>query len=209
MPTANIVGYNRYFNEGQLRSDYKTVFKQDVKDTGQMALLAASFIPIGRAGKYAYKGYQMYRGTKLAQVVRTVKRPITSTVTRLGYSSKPETGVRIYGIGKGLAGLADPLATTRALMRGEYAEAAITFYGPPYAGLAYRRYKQSLASSSTPSQQNGGAKGKISKSKTSKRYPLPRDHAGIFSKSGRVKHNPCAKGYVPRMIKGRAFCVKK
>jgi len=153
---------NAYYEGGQLRPGWKSVAKQDAQAIAKDALLAASFLPMGRAGKYAFKGYQMYRGTKLAQVVRTVKRPITSTITRLGYSSKPETGVRIYGIGKGLVGLADPLATTRALMRGDYAEAAVTFYGPPFAGQAYRHIKQSLASSSSPSQQNGGAKGKKS-----------------------------------------------
>jgi hypothetical protein len=36
-------------------------------------------------------------------------------------------------------------------------------------------------------------------------YPLPADSAGI----GPGKHNPCAKGYSPKKIKGRWFCVKK
>ena len=36
-------------------------------------------------------------------------------------------------------------------------------------------------------------------------YPLPADSAGI----GPGKHNPCARGYSPKKIKGRWFCVKK
>lgn len=206
LPTTGHTTYSRYFNEGQLRSDYKTVAKQDAQALVEVALLAATFIPMGRAVKLAHKGYRMYRGTKLFQVVRTVKRPITSTMTRLGYSSKPETAVRIYGIGKGLAGIADSLATTRALMRGEYGEVAVTFYGPPFAGHAYRRIKQSLASSSSSSQQNGGAKGN---KKTSNGFRSPLSYTPKKIKwSNGYEYEECRRGYVLKRVNGKMKCVK-
>ncbi len=198
---VNIKAYHTYRNEGAMALG---------KQIAVESLLAIPMVGgIGKSVKVARGVHSAWRASKLFQVARTVKRPITSTVTRLGYSSVPEKFVTRYGYAKFGVGLLDPLATTRALSRGDYDEAIIGFYGPPGSVNLYRKALESLASSSSPSQQNGGAKGNKSKSKTSKRYALPRDHSGIFSKSGRVKHNPCAKGYVPRMIKGRAFCVKK
>lgn len=155
---------------------------------------------------------------------------IGTGVRYFGYARRP---VLSYGVHQGyrgastLMGFSKAYAATMlahgiyeldkniALARNkEYKRLGINLMGPPgslwlYDQLYNGPAKESLASSSSPSQQNGGAKGKKNNSKTSKRYPLFSDHAGIFSKSGRVLHNPCAKGYVPKLIKGRAFCVKK
>ncbi len=198
-----------FYHHGKGRVDNVTYAKR-------VASLGSTFIPgslVGKGAKFASKGYGMYRGSKAYQVLRTVKRPVTSTITRLGYSSKPEQLAVGYGYTKALVGLMDPLSTTRHLIKGEYGAAVVSYFGPPFADKAYLKFiDQSLASSSSPSQQNGGAKGKLKALKNikGKRYSLPRyDMAGIFSKSGRVLHNPCSKGYVPKMIKGLPYCVKK
>ena len=60
------------------------------------------------------------------------------------------------------------------------------------------------------STQSGVGSSLPSKPKTpGKSYPIFSDHSGIFGKNGKVLHNPCAKGYYPKMVNGRAMCVKR
>ena len=128
-----------------------------------MVIRATPLGPPGSVSKgvnMAKTAHSAYKGSALFQVARTVKRPITSTMTRLGFSSVPEKIVTRYGYAKLGVGLLDPLAATRALSRGDYDEAIIGFYGPPGSVGLYRKFIESLASSSSPFQQNGGAKGK-------------------------------------------------
>jgi len=42
---------------------------------------------------------------------------------------------------------------------------------------------------------------------TRKSYPLPADSKGILSRTGKVLHNPCDPGYVPKRVKGKLMCV--
>lgn len=67
------------------------------------------------------------------------------------------------------------------------------------AGYAYDYFSESSASSSSSYQQNGGAGG------TRKPYPLPKDASVEYILKS--KHNPCDKGYVPKMVKGKLMCV--
>ena len=73
------------------------------------------------------------------------------------------------------------------------------------AGYVFGRHRHDLykspASSSSSYQQNGGAGG------TRKSYPLPADSKGILSRTGKVLHNPCSPGYVPKRVKGKLMCV--
>ena len=161
---------------------------------------AAGFI-----GKGLTKVLAPVAGSKLYQFVRTVKRPITSTVTRLGYSAVPEKIVTRYGYAKFGVGLLDPLAATRALSRGDYDEAIIGFYGPPGSVSLYRKALESLASSSSPSQQNGGAKGKKRGEMTKSQFRtwvLKHSLPFYTPKSSKAK---CRKGYYRR----HGLCVKK
>ncbi len=149
---VNIKAYHTYRNEGAMALG---------KQIAVESILAIPMVGgIGKGAKVAKGVHSAYLASNLFQVVRTVARPITSTMTRLGYSSVPEKLVTRYGYAKYGVGLLDPLATTRALSRGDYDEAIIGFYGPPGTVSLYRKVLESLASSSSPSQQNGGAKGK-------------------------------------------------
>ncbi len=141
---------------------------------------------VGRSAKVARGAHSAWKSSKLSQIFRTVKRPVTSTMTRLGYSGVPEKIVTRYGYAKFGVGLLDPLATTRALSRGDYDEAIIGFYGPPGSVHLYRKALESLASSSSPSQQNGGAKGKKTSTRSQKSKPKY-----LYKKRGQ----PCPPGY--------------
>lgn len=170
-------------------------------------ILLATFYPISGAAGALAKGYQAYKRGRIYQVIRTLKRPITSTITRLGYSSVPETIVTRYGYAKFGVGLLDPLATTRALSRGDYDEAIIGFYGPPGSVNLYRKALESLASSSSPSQQNGGAKGK----KTSGKSRSPYSYTPTKSRKidGTQFYKNCRRGYELKRLNGKLKCVKK
>ncbi len=146
------------------------------------------------------------RSTKAFQIFRTIKRPVTSTMTRLGYSGIPEKIVTRYGYAKFGIGLLDPLASTRALSRGDYDEAIIGFYGPPGSVNLYRKVLESLASSSSPSQQNGGAKGnkktRGDMSKSQFKKWMVKHHLPFYTPKHSAK---CRNGY----YKEHGFCVKK
>ncbi len=74
------------------------------------------------------------------------------------------------------------------------------------AGLVYDiAYGESPGSSS---EQNGTHVGP-GDTTPGEMYPLPKDSKGILSRTGRVLHNPCAKGYIPRRVNGKLMCVKK
>lgn len=169
--------------------------QQAVRD---VATTVAGGAAAGIIAKGLSKVLSPVKASKLYQFVRTVKRPVTSTMTRLGYSAVPEKLVTRYGYAKFGVGLLDPLAATRALSRGDYDEAIIGFYGPPGSVNLYRKALESLASSSSPSQQNGGAKGKKSPygNKLSK---LPKGYFYTKKKGERCAHgfkhigNKCVK----------------
>ena len=75
------------------------------------------------------------------------------------------------------------------------------------AGLVYDiAYSPSSEPSSERNATNVGSGGT---SLGKKMYPLPKDSKGILSRTGRVLHNPCAKGYIPRRINGKLMCVKR
>jgi len=162
---------------------------------------------VSKGVKAAKTAHSAYKGSAAFQVVRTVKRPITSTMTRLGFSSTPEKIVTRYGYAKYGVGLLDPLAATRALSRGDYDEAIIGFYGPPGSVHLYRKALESLASSSSPSQQNGGAKGKKSSSKNSKNSYKPHPNRVLAYYEGGSNRPVCRKGF--RFERRRGLCVKK
>lgn len=176
--------------------------QQAVRD---VATTIAGGAAVGILAKGLAKVLSPVKASKLYQFVRTVKRPVTSTLTRLGVSAVPEKIVTRYGYAKFGVGLLDPLASTRALSRGDYDEAIIGFYGPPGAVHLYRKALESLASSSSPSQQNGGAKGnQTNTSKSSRKIaktirPFPK-----WSRSYEL-FGPCPEGY---RLRGNR-CVKK
>lgn len=86
----------------------------------------------------------------------------------------------------------------------------VPYYAAPWiASQAWDRYTTKSKSSSAARSGNaegpgGGTKKKSRKKGRVKRYALPVDSSKAFG-----RHNPCSKGYFPKKIKGRWYCVLK
>jgi len=177
------------------------------------AIIGASVFPVGALAR----GGSMVTGSKAYKVYGAVKRPIltigvhkkiSGARTAMSLSkaySKSLLAASVFNFGKNVQ-----LARAK-----EYKRLGINVFGPPLslflydhhmahdmdaeAEIAIAKQEQSRLGRSLPS------KPKI----RGKSYPIFSDHSGIFGKNGKVLHNPCAKGYYPKMVNGRAMCVKR
>ncbi len=84
------------------------------------------------------------------------------------------------------------------------------FAAPWVLSAAWGRYTIPKVKSSSVARRGnavgpgGGTKKKSRKKGRVKRYRLPVDSSKAFG-----RHNPCSKGYFPKKIKGRWYCVLK
>ena len=189
-------------------------FNRDRKDTLLNIALTGATLGVGGAALSGTRA-AAYGGTAL-KWFGYARRPVLSFGVQQGYRGAST----LMGVSKAYAitmlgiGIHE-FDQNQALAREkEWKRLGINLMGPPgslwfYDNIYNGPASESLASSSSPSQQNGGAKGKkTSKFKKSKdSHPMGQAFYE-WDMNGR-SWNPCPEKYKPRKVKGRWMCVKK
>ncbi len=144
---------------------------------------------------------------------QTLKFGVRSWFNRAIYSSRTEHAKDVVWAGSTLM---RRNILTKPVIKGQV-KGSVAAHA---AGYAYNYFK-SRGSSSESYQQNGGPPGTRHPGrplpaydfirdlpKGTRTYPIPSDHRGLVSKSGKVLHDPCAKGWKLAKVGGRLRCIK-
>lgn len=169
-----------------------------------MIVGAAGGLALGYAldhymGDSNYTGREAFVDAATGAIGGGLINPVAKVATRANRVIRGSTDMAKVGAGDSviIAGYVSRPMISKPVAR--------EFVGGALAGFAYDLVTQSSGSRSERNGPNVGPGGTFSGRKM---YPLPKDSKGILSRTGRVLHNPCAKGYTPRRIKGRLMCVK-